>query len=200
MFIEKNAHRAESLGKLKADNPHRDIVILNDDANLALPRFSAQMRSYDRAVVFLDPYATQVDWSTVEKIAETQQIDCWIWFPLGAIARLMPTRTTPRTEWAENLTRIFGGRDYWETMYRESSQQLLPGFALEPLQERAGSSQEIASKYRERLEAVFTQVAPASRTFTNSKNSPMFELFFGAGSPTGAPTAVRIANHLLRGL
>ena len=52
--------------------------------------------------------------------------------------------------------------------------------------------------YRKRLETVFAKVAPTRRTFRNSTNSPMFELFFGAGNPIGAKRAVPIADHILK--
>ena len=64
-------------------------------------------------------------------------------------------------------------------------------------QERTGGSDRIATLYRARLESVFAKVAPSDREFRNSKNAPMFRLFFAASNPTGATIAVRIAKHIL---
>ena len=200
VFVEKDTARCASLEVLRDEFPDRSIEIKNEDANNALPAFCHSLDTSDRAVVFLDPFATQVSWNTVERIARTQKIDCWILFPLMAIARMMPTSREPPDALAVQLDRIFGGREHWEDFYSASPQQQLPGLSSEPSQERPKGSDRIALRYRERLESAFAKVAPTSRTFKNSKNSPMFELFFAASNPIGARLAVSIADHILRNL
>ncbi len=197
VFIEKDPAGCQALTGLRAEYPGRSIEIRNQDANVVLPRFCQSLQPLDRAVVFLDPFATEVSWATVEAIAQTGKIDCWILFPLKAIAQMMPRDNEPTEALARQLDRIFGGREHWADFYRVSPQQPLPMFADEPVQERPHGSDQIAARYRERLGSVFNRVASNRRTFRNSKNSPMFELFFAAGNPIGAPIAVRIANHLL---
>ena len=76
VFVEKSVARCESLESLKGEFANRDIHVLNDDANNALPSFCDTLGPMDRAVVFLDPFAAQVSWNTVEKIAQTKKIDC----------------------------------------------------------------------------------------------------------------------------
>lgn len=198
VFIEKEPAACQALESLKVEFPSRSIEIRKDDANIALPRLCAALSSFDRAVVFLDPFATQVSWATVAALAQTEKIDCWILFPLMAITRIMPPDAKPSEPLARQLDRIFGEREHWESLYRESPQQPLPLFADEPAQERPSGSGQIAARYRERLVSAFARVAPTRRTFINSKNVPIFELFFAAGNPIGAPIAVRIANHILR--
>ena len=197
VFVEKDPARCASLRLLEREFPNRNIGIRNEDANSALPAFCATLGNSERAVVFLDPFATQVSWSTVEELARTQKIDCWILFPLMAIARMMPTSREPPDSLALQLDRIFGGRNYWKELYSETPLQLSL-LSSEPSQQRLRGSDRIAKGYRERLESVFAKVAPTPRTFRNSKNSPMFELFFCASNPIGARPAVRIADHILR--
>ena len=196
IFVEKDSSRSESLKHIRDEFAHRDIEIINEDANTVLPTFCQDLGVFDRAVVFLDPYATQVSWETVEVIARTKRIDCWILFPRMAIARMMPTDTEPSPELQKQLNRIFGGREHWQTLYRSSIQMSF--LEDEPRRERAQGSEDIALCYLKRLESVFTRTASVRRTFRNSKDSPIFELFFGAGNPTGAPKAVKIAEHILR--
>ena len=198
VFVEADIQRTASLEELRSQHQDRRIDVMNSDANAVLPEFCASMASNDRAVVFLDPYATEVSWETVESIAETGKVDCWILFPLMAITRMMPRNSEPTEALAANLDRIFGGREHWESFYASSKQLSLLDDEL-PLQREVGSSQ-IADRYRERLESVFRMMAPTSRTFLNSKNAPMFELFFAASNPRGAPIAVPIADHLLKKL
>ena len=195
MFVEKDAEQAKKLADLQQEYSNRDIRIRRDDANTAIPRLCDALTSHDRAVAFLDPYATQVSWDTVDRLARTQKVDCWILFPLMAIARMMPRRGEPSDALATQLDRIFGGREYWRNLYQPSPQFSL--FENMREQERAPGS-EIADAYRNRLASVFASVAPTRRTFHNSNNTPMFDLIFAASNPIGAPVAIRIANHILQ--
>ena len=193
VFVEKDASRSASLQRLMNEHPGRNITIINDDANKAIPRFCDSLGESERAVVFLDPFATEVIWDTVSRIAGTKKIDCWILFPLGAIARMMPRNEEPSPALRERLDEIFGGRKHWQDLYSPAVQLPLMG---DPTQERS-SSEAIAERYRERLKSVFVAVAPTRRILRNSKNSPMFELFFAASNPAGEVTAIRIADHIL---
>ncbi len=196
VFIEKDPKRAMSLRQLSAQYPERDIQPITGDANEEIPKFCGEMDDFDRAVVFLDPFATQVSWDSVKAVAATRKIDCWILFPLMAVARMMPIGSEPSEALAGHLDRIFGGRDYWKMGYRESAQISL--FGDEPRQERSRGNEQIADMFRDRLQSVFYSVAPTRRVFRNSRNSPMFDLFFAAGNPRGAPIAINIADHILK--
>ena len=196
VFIEKDAKAAGELMKLSNRYRRRQICVIQGDANVEIPKFCNGMEKFDRAVVFLDPYATQVSWPTVEAIAKTKKIDCWILFPLMAITRLMPTDSEPIETWAEELDRILGGREYWSEGYQDSPQMSF--LDDEPTRERSWSSEQIAGRYKDRLRTVFHRVAASRLTLKNSKNVPLFELFFAAGNPKGAPIAVEIADHILK--
>ena len=108
------------------------------------------MSDFDRAVVFLDPYATEVAWTTVKTIAKTEKIDCWILFPLMAVARMMPTDKEPNESWARRLDRIFGDRQYWQKTYYDSPQLSL-AFDNDQRRQRTEGSEQIADRYRDRL-------------------------------------------------
>ena len=69
VFIEKDPNRCASLNGLRTEHAGRDITILNEDANTALPSICGNLAWNDRLVVFLDPFATSVQWTTIEKLA-----------------------------------------------------------------------------------------------------------------------------------
>jgi len=50
----------------------------------------------------------------------------------------------------------------------------------------------------ERLRGIFPDVAPNPLTLRNSRNAPLFILCFATANKSVAPTALRIANHLLK--
>jgi hypothetical protein len=56
----------------------------------------------------------------------------------------------------------------------------------------------IGRYFNDRLRSIFHAVAAAPRVLRNSRNCPLYLLCFAVGNPRGAPTALRIANHLLR--
>jgi three-Cys-motif partner protein len=61
------------------------VEIVQDDANVYVQQYCRAIHPSTRAVVFLDPFATQVEWDTVEAIAATHAMDVWILFPLMAV-------------------------------------------------------------------------------------------------------------------
>ena len=196
LFVESDPERVDSLRALEKEYAGRSIHVVKGDANSEIPTFCGSMTPNDRAVVFLDPYATEVSWAMVEAIAATRKIDCWILFPLMAITRMMPTGNEPNESTSRKLDRIFGGRDHWQESYDDSLQMSF--LEDEPIRERVGGSKAIAERYRRRLNVVFHSVAKTPRTLTNSNNAPLFELMFAAGNPAGAGPAMRIANHILQ--
>ncbi len=196
VFIEKDAKAAGDLMTLSNKYRGRQISIIQGDANIELPKYCRAMEPLDRAVVFLDPFKTEVSWPTVENIARTKQIDCWILFPLMATTRMMPRGREPDETWAEELDRVFGSREHWKQGYQDAVQTSF--LSTEPARERAWTIEQIAERYKDRLRTVFYRVAASRLTLKNSKNVPLFELFFAAGNPKGAPIAVEIADHILK--
>ena len=189
LFIEKDDDRCRSLRRLDSQR----VKIVRDDANKAIPDLCRTMKPSDRAVVFLDPFATEVSWSTVKTLADTNKVDCWILFPSGAISRMMPVRRDPDPTLAWQLDRVFGGQ-CWRRLYQNSPQLELFG---QQSRERISGSEPLMDLYRERLISVFQKVALTWRVLRNSKNAPMFALYFAASNEKGAKIAVRIADHLL---
>lgn len=191
VLIEKDPANVESLWTIEDDR----VEVIYGDANEKLPEFCNSLQPLDRVVVFLDPYATQVDWATITAIAATEKIDCWILFPRMAVSQMMPRSKEPSEALAVQLDRIFGGREHWESLYVEAKQLSLLG---EQRGMERPRGEEIATRYQQQLKTVFRRVAPTKGTLRNSKESPIFDLLFAASNPKGAQIAVDIANHILK--
>lgn len=198
IFIEIDQEKAASLRTMITQGNNADRAqAITEDANQYLPRFCAAMEPYDRAVVFLDPFGTQVNWETVQAIADTEKCDTWILFPVSAIRRLLPRRGEVRSQGNElRLTKVFGDES-WRDLQRLSKQVSL--FGEVEIQTDSGVKA-IVDLYRSKLEGSFTRVAPVGRTLRNSRNSPMYEFLFAVGNPNGARTAIKIADHILNKL
>jgi three-Cys-motif partner protein len=200
IFIEKDTSRAQKLEALKQDFPQKAnaIQIVQEDANTYLKNWcrNTDWRS-TRAVVFLDPYGMQVEWSLIEAIAETQAIDLWLLFPLGvAVNRLLPRISTPPEGWARALTRIFGTDDWRDAFYMRQTMSTL--FGEEEQTKKDADLERIGEFFVKRLKTVFCSVVENPLPLRNSRNVPLYLLCFAAGNPKGAKTAVKIAQHILK--
>ena len=199
LFIEQDPDYAAELQKLKGDFPQRaaDIEIINQNSNSYLRQWCEKTDwRFKRAVVLLDPYGMQVEWSVIGALAKTKAIDLWILFPLGvAVNRLLTRHEAPSGAWAEALTRIFGTDAWREEFYCEETQQSL--FVGMESTKKDADYKKIGRFFLARLQTVFTKVASNPLTLMNSRNVPLYLLCFAAGNPKGAPTAVKIAQDIL---
>ena len=198
IFVEKNPEYAVSLQGTREKFPNLNIHVAQGDANDLLARWCNKTDwKKTRAVVFLDPYGMQVDWSTIQAIAKTRAIDLWILFPLGQGVNRLLTRDGPPPEaWATRLTRFFG-TDEWKTeFYQEKEERDLFG-SVKSIEKEA-NFEAIGAFFLKRLRTVFAAVADETLPLRNSRGIPIFLLCFAAGNEKGAPTAVRIAGDIIR--
>lgn len=112
------------------------------------------------------------------------------------VNRLLTRSGSPPREWEARLTSIFGTDEWKERFYTPSPQTDLFGSASGAVKD--ASFERIGEFFLERLRTVFACVAPHAMPLENSKHNPLYWLCFAAGNEKGAPTAVRIADYLLR--
>ena len=201
VFVEANPSHAAALVELKRQFSHLEnrMEIVPGDANTYLQDWCRITNWHDhRAVVFLDPYGTQVEWSTVRCLAATEAVDLWYLFPLSAVTRLMPRAGKPPVGWVQRLNLIYGTDTWQDEFYPRKSDPTLFG--------------EVETGYRDadldaitrftltRLRSEFPVVAPNPLVLRNNKNnSPLFLLCFAVASrrPATQRAALRIASHIL---
>jgi three-Cys-motif partner protein len=199
IFIERNEERCRALEQLRTEFPDlsRAIVVRRGEANDEIQKLCAKDWKRNRAVLFLDPYGMQVEWATIEAIAKTKAIDLWVLFPLGiGVNRLLTRSGEIPDSWQRALDRLLGTTDWYEAFYRVSTAKNLLGEDVRLIEK---ASVEVIGRYfNDRLKTVFPGVAEKPMVLKNSSNCPIYLFCFAAGSPKGAPIAVRIANSLLK--
>ena len=199
IFVEKDQDRCIQLNSLKEAYQNKNIQIENEDANDFLQNLQKNWRRY-RGVLFLDPFATEVAWATIEKIASYEALDTWILFPTSAIARMLPKKREPDNisqKWVNRLNRIYGDES-WRDLYSISPQLSLFG---DEEQQRPEGIDGLIEIYKSKLDQLFgDRFLNQSRTLKNSKNSALFEFLFCVGNPKGIGPARRIAEHILKDL
>lgn len=197
LFVERSARRCAALDGLSSEFPHlaERVEIVPGDANVVLRDRCPRMRPKERAVAFLDPYGMQVEWSTLEAIAATRKIDLWLLFPLyTGIMRMLTREEPPPPDWSAIVTRMLG-TDQWREAFYTHRKTL---FAEIEADERTADFKQVGQFFVERLSTIFTRVAPTTRIYRNSSGSPLYMLCFASGNPTGAPTAIKIADYILK--
>lgn len=205
-FIEKDSKKVEELQKLKNEYPSKEIRIECGDANERVQAICREDWNYRRAVLFLDPFGMQVSWQTLEAVAKTKCIDVWLLFPLGvAINRLLKRDGDIDEASCKRLDSMFGDRSWQPAFYKDASpmkgkivqQSLFSGEDDESDYPLKANFSEIEDYFRSRLRTIFPAVAEKSVQLKNSKNSPLYLLFFMASNKKGAPIALRIAESIM---
>jgi three-Cys-motif partner protein len=115
IFTERSAWKAKKLEELVSRHPHITAEISVVDASQRLLEFCAKTDwRKTRAVVFLDPFGSQVEWSTIERIAETRAIDLWYLFPaFWSVYRQISQEGKMTPEQERSICRILG-TDEWK--------------------------------------------------------------------------------------
>jgi three-Cys-motif partner protein len=200
IFIEKKRKYAQELEQLveKDYSAISNIIdIMNADCNDALLEICRTMDWYrNRAILFLDPYATEVKWATLETVASTRAIDVWYLFPMSAANRMLKKDKQIDDKWKAKLDMIFGDNSWEQEFYIEDPQVNLFNTTTYKKEANINAIKDYICK---RLETIFPAVSKNPRMLYNTKNSPLFLFCFAVSNP--APSAIRLAmraaNYIL---
>jgi len=201
IFVERNKKYAKELNEMvleQFENLSDRITVFNADCNTKLHELCQNLNwDSSRAILFLDPYATEVKWETLKAIAATKAIDVWYLFPLSAANRMMKRDGEIDPSWKAKLDLIFGDSGWYQEFYREDPQ--INFFGEEKLIKNVNT--EALTKYIcKRLQTIFPSVAQNPRILYNTKNSPLFLFCFAISndSPKAIGLALKGANYILK--
>lgn len=194
-FVDLKKQHAACLDQFSQD---QRVNIVRDDANHFISDWvNSEDWQKTRAVVFLDPYGMQVDWSTLEAIAATESIDLWLLFPLGGGVNRMLTRgCLPSEPWQQKLSNFFG-TDEWKTEFYETAEEDTL-FGKVSVTQKVADFDAIKRFFIKRLRTIFPGVADNPARLCNSKNNPMYLFCFASANPSKFDTAIKIAQDILK--
>ena len=208
-FIESDESKASELEHMiDTEFPHlkRFTTVYRGDANEKLGKIinDSDWR-FNRGLLFLDPYATQVDWATLERVAGTKSIDVWYLFPFSALNRMLP-KNGKYGSWENTIDRLLGDNGWRTEFYKKDPQVslfdlgLIDGGEDEDRVIKDASLEHIKEYIISRLETTFPCVSNNPRIFKNSKESTMFLFCFAISNESVAAQrlALRIAEHILK--
>lgn len=200
VFMERNRRYCEALNLLKDQNPTRQIHVIQGDCNEAIRDIAKKVDwRKNRAVMFLDPYGMNVDWTTLQAIAETKAIDVWYLFSLSGLFR-QAARNIDDVDQDKRaaLTRTLGTDEWEKSLYQTTVNSDLFGNQIEQTERNADvlALEEYVSK---RLMTLFPKVLKPL-ALPIEKKPQMFSLYFliSNPSPPAIGLATKIANHILK--
>jgi three-Cys-motif partner protein len=202
VFVDKDPHHCAELELMVRERfpgLEQRVQVVCKEANEYLEYFCRRMNAYDRAVLFLDPYGLQVVWKTVEAVAASEKIDMWYLFPLGiAVNRLLRKDAQVREAERIKLDQLIGEKDSYQRFYHHVEQPSL--FGGKEVTYEKSDMKAIAQYFHGRLKSVFAGVDKNYRFLYNSKNNPLFVLYFALGNPSPAAQqrALKFARYVLK--
>lgn len=183
VFVDSNEIHCQELRKLRDNYPELEqrVKIRKGDANERVISFCKATNWDDsRAVFFLDPYKTEVNWETLEAIAKTKAADLWYLFPINTTLRILQRKDSPSKSQIQNLDRMFGESDWFEAFYRKWIQASLTGTKSRTT--RHANEKDIRDYIVGRLRTVFEWVDERPLRLFHSKGL-MFYLLFASAIP-----------------
>jgi three-Cys-motif partner protein len=198
-FIDKSEANIEALRS--AIGPDSRVRFLTGDANEEIARICRQLNwSNYRGVIFLDPFGTSVEWSTLEIIQRTHALDLWYLFPMAGLYRNAPRQRTALTkDKRQTVTRLLG-YDGWVGEFYTHSTSKQTSLLSDPAnnEQRELDISDMERIVRTRLETIFPHVEAPLRL--GPGNTILYSLFFAVSNPKPQVTrlASRIAQHILK--
>lgn len=202
VFIELNEYKLDDLRKRIESNYPGELPkcrFISRDVNDGLPDVLANINwQRERGVCFIDPFATQLQWSSMESFRRTKA-DVWLLSPLSAIIRQLPRNRMPGEAICDRLDRVFGDEG-WRALYHEPEIQQLTLFEEESSEQqfvREYGDEELIEYMTQRFKSVFPGVFGPAILKTDN-NAPFF-LLYGLVA-NGSQRALGAAGRIMRSL
>ena len=173
-FIDKRESRRANLDALIASRGEtaRADVQVGDCNSLLQEIVNGIDKRTQRALVFLDPYGLQLDWSTVARLADSGCVDVFINFSVMGIIRNLPRDGRPAEEVHQTLGRVMKSVDWMDEIYSDQGMLFDSSFASH---RRPIDARKLAALYANDLQEVFGHVSDPV-IMTNSKGGPLYAL------------------------
>lgn len=196
-FLELDADRIAMLEENVKSNyseKFSKVHFITGDCNKKLNDVLSNITVYDRCLMFLDPYALEFNWETLEKISQCGVVDLWYLFPLSVI-RLMSKDKEITDRNKDKVTSILGTDKWLNELFVESQQISIFG----ETQYKRIEYEKVLEYIKKRFATIFPFVSPNSKILKNeAKNSPMFMLCFMMTNTS--PKAQTLASKLVKGI
>lgn len=189
-FIDSKKANISKLSNLALDNKNRDICVVHGDANERLPEILNDINwSKKRALVFVDPFGFQLNWTTLETMLTNTKLDAWILVPVAGSNRVFPKEFSKMDEHKENCLTEFLGSDEWKGFYQKTKTL----FDYDPLHSIDNLAQEFVNLYVRKIRKVATYCSEPINLYDGTTHR--FSLVFCMSNKS--PVAIKLAIRLV---
>ena len=195
-FIDdKDAASSSQLQKKLAPyKKDKRLEFRHSDANTEVSKLAEAMRKNSKlkALVLLDPFGMQVDWSSIERLKGTST-DLWILIPTGVIVNRLLDRKCKLTH-IEKLTSFFGKDEVFLRNYFYNTRQETTLFGDTEVVEKVQEPiRMIANLYIQQMKTIFKYVTEEPLVLYNTRNTPIFHFACASNNES----AVKIAHEII---
>jgi three-Cys-motif partner protein len=192
IFVDPVPARIGELRSLKVEfDGSRTIDVVPGTASEGIDWLTSQpiAKSSHRGVAFLDPFGANLDWASVQKLAETGLFEVVVNFARNmAIVRMLPNSGVVPEGWAATLDSYFGGSEWFDEVYEPNGGLFdAPGH-----KKRHDYPERLLALYRRKLRAAFGYVSTA-RLIRNTRGAPLYYLVWAGPNRKG----LEGADHIL---
>jgi len=197
-FFEEDQLVIETLKqKISLIPEHKDVEFRNADCNSFLMEIDKinWAKEHWRGVIFIDPYAMDLEWACLHQVSKTKVFDVWYLFPFMAINRNLYKNGKIPLANKRKISLILGTDDWEKIIYSDSPQ--LSFFDGNNYQKT--SVDNIKNYILARLKQTFPTVSDQAVLLRNDRNSPQFLLCFAGSNPSSQSKmlSLRAADYIL---
>jgi three-Cys-motif partner protein len=183
VFIEPDPARVSELQAMKEEfGASRTIDVRPEQAAVGVEWVTSQRisKKSHRGVAFLDPFGADLQWTTIQRLADTKLFEVFVNFALSmAIQRMMPNDGNIPPSWRSALDRYFGTESWYDEVYEERQ-----GLFDSGLHKREGYQERLLELYRGRLKDAFGFVS-VPKLVRNTKGAPLYYLLWAGPNRKG---------------
>lgn len=190
-----------ALSELISRYPDRDCRVTRLDGNEFVRQFCRGLSSNDRAILFIDPYSTELHWDTLKHVANSERIDLWLLFPISALLRMTPNDLERLDEsWVRKIDLLLGTSEWKDALYKSKPAPIMSDMFGEV--EQSGMKrlnvEEVAEFVKARLSEQFAYVAKPATLYANGR--PLFLFMFAVSNRVKVAQALaeKVSTHILR--
>jgi three-Cys-motif partner protein len=200
IFSDVQKRNTAKLEKLGSRYPKKDIEVRQGDVNtVTLDIIESINWNKSRAVLFLDPFGAQVNWSTLEFVRKTGAVDVWYLVPTGlCMLRMIPHSGQVPEKWEKRITSMVGTDTWKEAFLIPSTQSTLFDTESQGVT-RSANIEAVERFFLDRLKSLSANVVERCLRLNSASNSPLYSLcFFASNQGKGGKLAKRIADGVIK--
>jgi len=193
-FVDSDKSSISSLEKIMKEKGivNNNCYFVNDDVNNQLNILSNFINDKKAALVLLDPFGMQIDWSSIEKL-KGKRVDIWILIPSGVIINRFLDKKG-KFLFKNKLESYFGlnENEIKKKFYETEQVETLFG-KIDVTNKTNDSINKIAELYIERLKGIWNYVSEEPLKLFNTRNVPIYHFVFASNNQT----AYKIAKQII---